>query len=290
LPFLQLTFDGLTTDPEALEAACFESGALSVTLSDAADAPILEPAPGTTPLWPRVCLTALFAADRTPDDIVAALSAALASPLPAHLIETVADRAWEREWLSDFRPMRFGSRLWVCPHGQPPPESDAAVVWLDPGLGFGTGTHPTTAMCLEWLDSAALKGLDVIDFGCGSGILGVAAARLGAGAVTAVDLDPQALIATRDNAVRNGLGDRIETRTPQEDLAPADVLLANILSEPLIELAPRLAALVRPGGRIVLAGVLLSQAEAVTVAYRPWFDIAPFATRDSWVCLHGVKV
>jgi ribosomal protein L11 methyltransferase len=162
-------------------------------------------------------------------------------------------------------------------------------VWLDPGLAFGTGTHPTTALCLEWLDSAALHALDVIDYGCGSGILAIAAAKLGAGSVTTVDLDPHALLATRDNAERNGVSDRIVTRTPDEALDPADLLLANILSEPLIALAPRFARLVRPGGRIVLAGILISQAETVTGAYRPWFDIAPFATRDSWVCLHGVK-
>jgi ribosomal protein L11 methyltransferase len=170
-----------------------------------------------------------------------------------------------------------------------PPAGEATVVWLDPGLAFGTGTHPTTALCLEWLDSAALHALDVIDYGCGSGILAIAAAKLGAGKVTAVDIDPQALSATRDNAVRNGVSDRIVTRTPAEPLDPADVLLANILSEPLIALAERFASLVRPGGRLVLSGILVSQAEAVTVAYRPWFDIAPFATRDSWVCLYGVK-
>jgi ribosomal protein L11 methyltransferase len=262
---------------------------LSVTLSDAADAPILEPAPGATPLWPTVRLAALFAGDRRPDEIIAALAKSLAAPLPPHRFEPVADRAWEREWLKDFHPMRFGSRLWICPHGRPPPDAEATVVWLDPGLAFGTGTHPTTALCLEWLDSAALHALDVIDYGCGSGILAIAAAKLGAGSVTTVDLDPQALLATRDNAERNGVSDRIVTRTPDEALDPADLLLANILSEPLIALAPRFARLVRPGGRIVLAGILISQAETVTGAYRPWFDIAPFATRDSWVCLHGVK-
>jgi ribosomal protein L11 methyltransferase len=289
LPFLKLTFDRLVTDPQPLEAACFESGALSVTLSDAADSPVLEPAPGTTPLWPEVCLTALFPGDRAPDEIVALLSRALGAPLPPHGFEPVADRAWEREWMKDFKPTRFGSRLWVCPHGQLPPAGEATVVWLDPGLAFGTGTHPTTALCLEWLDSAALHALDVIDYGCGSGILAIAAAKLGAGKVTAVDIDPQALSATRDNALRNGVSDRIVTRTPAEPLDPADVLLANILSEPLIALAERFASLVRPGGRLVLSGILVSQAEAVTVAYRPWFDIAPFATRDSWVCLYGVK-
>ena len=290
LPFLQLTFDVDASAVESLEFACFVSGALSVTLSDAADSPILEPALGVTPLWPSVRVTTLFAGDRKPVDVVAALTIAFGAPLPPHRFEQVANRVWEREWLKDFHPMRFGSQLWVCPRGQPPPDSRATVVWLDPGLAFGTGTHPSTALCLEWLDSAAPHGLNVIDYGCGSGILGIAVAKLGAGSVTAVDLDPQALIATRDNAVRNNVSDRIVTRTPEEALDPADVLLANILSEPLIALAPRFASLVRPGGRIVLAGILISQAEAVTVAYRPWFDIRPFATRDSWVCLHGYRI
>lgn len=289
MPFLQLTLDLGANDPESLESACFETGALSVMLSDAADSPILEPAPGATPLWPSIRLTALFAGDREPRDVMAALTSASAAALPPHRFEQVPDRAWEREWLKDFRPMRFGVRLWVCRHGAPPPDPDATVVWLDPGLAFGTGTHPTTAMCLEWIDSAALDSLDVIDYGCGSGILGLAAAKLGAGAVTAVDLDPQALMATADNADRNGFGDRIVTRTPQESLDPADVLLANILAEPLIELAPRFASMVRPGGRIVLAGILAPQVGAVTAAYQPWFDIASFATRDSWVCLHGCR-
>jgi ribosomal protein L11 methyltransferase len=163
------------------------------------------------------------------------------------------------------------------------------VVWLDPGLAFGTGSHPSTALCLEWLDAATLKGLEVIDYGCGSGILSIAAARLGARSVVAVDHDPQALVATRDNATRNSLADRITTRTPEQLIREADVLLANILYEPLIELAARFASLVRPGRALVLSGLIGSQAESVTLAYRPWFDIRPFGAHDDWVCLHGVR-
>ena len=286
--FVQLTFDLGSADPEPLEAACFLAGALSVTLTDAADDPVLEPAPGATPLWPTVRMSALFA-DQPPERVVTMLKAFFDAPLPGHRIERVADRPWEREWLKDFRPMRFGARLWVCPHGEPAPDADASVVWLDPGLAFGTGSHPSTALCLQWLDSAAVSGLEVIDYGCGSGILAIAAARLGARFVTAVDHDPQALVATRDNTARNRVAERIAIRPPEAPLGPADVLLANILLEPLVALAPRFASLVRPGGRIVLAGLIVSQAGPVTLAYQPWFDIQPFGAHDDWVCLHGVR-
>jgi ribosomal protein L11 methyltransferase len=288
LPFLQFTAEVGTTDPGPLETACFLAGALSVTLTDAADHPVLEPAPGATPLWPTVRLSALFP-EQKPQHVLALLSTFLEAPLPAHRFEHLGDRPWEREWLKDFRPMRFGKRLWVSPHGRPAPDAEAIVVSLDPGLAFGTGSHPSTRLCLEWLDASDLDGREVIDYGCGSGILSIAAVRLGARSVAAVDVDPQALTATRDNAARNGVADRVLTRTPEEPLAPADVLLANILSEPLVELAPRFATLVRPGGRIVLAGLIVSQAGTVTLAYRPWFDIRPFAAHDDWVCLHGVR-
>jgi ribosomal protein L11 methyltransferase len=289
LPFLQLTLDVGTADPEALESACFASGALSVTLSDAADSPILEPAPGVTPLWPSVRLSAVFAGEREPAEVATAVAAIVGAPLPPHHFERVADREWEREWLRDFGPMRFGARLWVCPNDEPPPDPQATVVWLDPGLAFGTGTHPSTALCLEWLDAAALNGFDIIDYGCGSGILAIAAVKLGAASVAAVDIDPQALIATEANARHNGVDDRIVTGTPEARLEPVDVVLANIVFQPLIDLAPRFASLIRPGGQVVLAGILTSQAETVTAAYRPWFDIQLFSTRDEWVCLSGCR-
>jgi ribosomal protein L11 methyltransferase len=288
LPFLQFTADVGSADPEPLEAACFLAGALSVTLTDAANHPVLEPAPGATPLWPTIQLSALFP-DQEPARVLTLLNAFVEGPLPAHRFEPVADRPWEREWLKDLRRMRFGKRLWVIPHDEAAPGEDAAVVRLDPGLAFGTGSHPSTALCLEWLDGAALEGREAIDYGCGSGILAIAAVRLGARSVTAVDIDPQALIATRDNAARNGVADRIVTRRPDEPLAPADVLIANILSQPLIALAPRLATLVRAGGSLVLAGLIVSQAGPVTLAYRPWFDIRPFGAHDDWVCLQGVR-
>ena len=290
MPFLQLTIDLRADEAERFESACFEVGALSVSLADAGDAPILEPRPGETPLWREVQLTALFEAERDPQQIIEQLRGASRGASHDYRFDAVADRAWEREWLKDFRPLRFGRRLWVCPHGQSPPDAAAiAVVWLDPGLAFGTGTHPTTAMCLEWLDATDLHDRDVIDFGCGSGILGIAALKLGARSVLGVDIDPQALTATVDNARRNDVFDHIRVAAPDDAYEPADVLVANILSDPLIELAPRFAALVRSGGRIALCGILESQAASVTLAYAPWFDMRAFATRDSWVCLNGER-
>lgn len=309
MPFLQFTLDVGARNPGAYEEALFALGALSVTLLDAADDPVLEPLPGATPLWPTVVVSAVFAADA---DVAAIRTALAASPgldpllvAEKSRVEAVADRAWEREWLKDFRPMRFGRRLWVCPGGQRPPrdplqpagsrdgevDAEPVLLELDPGLAFGTGTHATTALCLEWLDSGAddwLPGADVIDYGSGSGILGVAALLLGARRVVAMDIDPQALTATRENAARNGVAGRLDV-TDARDCggASADVLLANILAAPLVELAPALAERVRRGGRVALSGLLLEQAAAVTEAYRPWFDIDLSGTRDDWGLLTG---
>lgn len=310
MPFLQLSLDIGPRNPEPYEDTLFELGALSVTLLDAADDPVLEPAPGAMPLWPTIVVRAVFAADADADHLRAALSSA--NGLDPLLIadkaqfESVADRAWEREWLKDFKPMRFGRRLWVCPGGQRPsaeamgPDADVVLLELDPGLAFGTGTHATTALCLEWLDSGAatgndgatpwLAGADVIDYGCGSGILAIAALRLGAGRAVAMDIDPQALLATRENAERNGVLDRIQV-TADRDVGRVrtDVLLANILAGPLVDLAPLLAERSRVGGRIALSGLLVAQADAVTAAYRPWFDVGLTGERDGWGLLTGYR-
>ena len=309
MPFLQLSLDIGPRNPEPYEDALFELGALSVTLLDAADDPVLEPAPGAMPLWPTVVVRALFAADADADQVRAALSSAHGlDPLLAGKaqFDSVADRVWEREWLKDFKPMRFGRRLWVCPGGQRPdaeaigPNADVVLLELDPGLAFGTGTHATTALCLEWLDSGAatsngvakpwLAGADVIDYGCGSGILAIAALRLGARRAVAMDIDPQALLATRENAERNGVLDRVQVTADRNvEQAEADVLLANILAGPLVDLAPLLAARTRVGGRIALSGLLVGQADAVTAAYRPWFDVALTRERDGWGLLTGCR-
>jgi ribosomal protein L11 methyltransferase len=287
VPHLQLTMDLGARDPAPYEDALFALGAVSVTLEDAADDPVLEPAPGATPLWPTVVLKALFDQGVDPAAIAEGIERALpGSPAPA--FETVADQAWERVWLEDFRPMRFGRRLWVCPGGQAAAMADAIRIELDPGLAFGTGTHPTTALCLEWLDSQPLAGREVVDYGCGSGILAIAAAKLGATRVLAVDVDPQALIATRENAVRNGVADRLEiTAEPRLESRGADVIVANILAGPLVELAPSFSAALRPSGLLALSGLLAGQADSVTAAYRPCFDIDTKIVRDGWVLLGG---
>jgi len=287
VPQLQLTLDIGSRDPGQFEDALFELGALSVTLEDAADDPVLEPAPGETPLWPTVIVKAVFGAEAHADVIAACLAQALPDA-PAPRFAQLPDKAWEREWLKDFRPMRFGRRLWVCPGGLPAGDPAAVRIELDPGLAFGTGTHPTTAMCLEWLDGEDVAGEAVVDYGCGSGILAIAAARLGAASVLAMDIDPQALIATQENAGRNGVAARIAvTADPTLAAGSADLLLANILAGPLVGLAPRFAQAVRAGGRLALSGLLLEQADTVTAAYRPWFDIATTATRNGWALLAG---
>lgn len=290
MPFLQLTLAIGSANPEPFEAALLAAGASSITLEDAADDPVLEPAPGTTPLWPTVRVKALFDANADPNHLLLKLTQELGS-LPAIELEHVADRAWEREWLKDFRPMRFGRRLWVCPAGmRPAVDEEPVCIDLDPGLAFGTGTHPTTALCLEWLDGAKLEHRTVLDYGCGSGVLAIAALKLGAAAASGVDLDPQAITATNENAQRNAVAARLTAYTVDAFRPQTyDIVLANILAEPLEQLASQLAQLVAPGGSIVLSGLLQSQAERLAGLYGAWFDMDPIATRDDWSRLSGIK-
>ena len=289
MPDLQLTLELGSADPAPIEQALIALGATSITLEDAADDPVLEPAPGETPLWPTVRIHALFRADADRGEI----EAGLVDRLPARTslrFDLLDDRPWEREWLRDFHPMRFGRRLWVCPDGQVAGDPDAVCVALDPGLAFGTGTHATTALCLEWLDGSRLDGSRVIDFGCGSGILAIAALKLGAREAVAFDIDPQALLATQQNAERNGVAERLAVvATAPEAEASCDVLVANILAAPLIELKDRFAALVRPGGRIAVSGILADQAESVAAAYARWFIIRATTVRDGWAMLSGSR-
>ncbi len=289
MPFLQLTIELGKADPEPVEEALFDSGALSVTLEDAADDPILEPAPGALPLWPTVNIKALFDADAAPQTIITMLQTALQIELPTHRFERLEDRPWEREWLKDFHAMQFGKHLWICPDGQRPDDPEAVIVDLDPGLAFGTGTHPTTALCLQWLDQHAPLPSNMIDYGCGSGILAIAALKLGCQQASGVDIDPQALLASRDNAERNGVSARLQLSLGDADLPPSELLVANILAGPLEALAPRLAALTCPHGHIVLSGVLTEQAAAVQNCYAVWFDMDPIATQDDWARLSGKK-
>ena len=257
---------------EALENWLFAAGALSITYRDQQDQPILEPAPGEVPLWDEISLIGLFAQGSNEASIQDALQLAAVSeqlPLPAYQIQALQDKPWERSWMDDFKPMQFGANLWVCPSHHSPPEPDAITVMLDPGLAFGTGTHATTSQCLAWLgnlsqntDNNPLKGKSVIDFGCGSGVLGIAAALLGAQTVYAVDIDEQALIATRQNADANGVGEQLQISDAEHlKQLQVDVLLANILFEPLTQLADDFAKMVRPGGLLVMSGILLEQVE-----------------------------
>jgi ribosomal protein L11 methyltransferase len=290
VPQLALTLDLDGLDPDRVEESCFEFGALAVSYTDRRDDPILEPAPGEFRLWPHSRLQALFPFEMSPAELVAGLSHVLRVDSERFEVETLADRVWEREWLRDFHPMCFGRRLWVAPHHAHVHTQGAVIVRLDPGLAFGTGTHATTAMCLAWLDENAGTGQLAIDYGCGSGVLAVAAAKLGAREAWAYDIDPQALIATRDNSAANGVDTVVQIVDQDAQLpAGADLLLANILCGPLCELAPRFAALMRPGGRIVLAGLLATQSDEVTRAHAEWFEITPFAMRDGWTALSGVR-
>ena len=267
-------------------------GALSVTLTDAADQALLEPAPGESPLWRQTRVTGLFAGDLDADLLRGRINQALASDLSRQLyLEILEERVWERAWLDNFQPMQFGRRLWVCPADQSPPKGkNQVVVRLDPGLAFGTGTHPTTALCLRWLDGADLADCEVIDFGCGSGILSIAALKLGAGRVIAVDHDPQALEATRANAEKNGVSDRLRLElsdeTPERQ---TDLLLANILAGTLIELEPLLAGRIRSGGSLVLSGILVDQTNWVNQGFRQNFVLKPARQQEDWVLIEGVR-
>ena len=289
-PYLRIHIDLGDCDLTAAEEACFAAGALSVTLSDGADNPVLEPAPGETPLWPAIRLSALFTPGSSGPALSAALSIALNLAEAAVSHDLLDDRPWEREWLSDFHPMQFGRRLWIRPGGQAIDAPGAVVLELDPGLAFGTGTHPTTALCLEWLDGFPLAGTRVLDYGCGSGILALGALALGADHALAVDIDPQALLATAQNSARNRLTQRLESGPPEVVSGRRfDLVLANILAGPLVELADVLSQAVEPGGRIVLSGLLEEQSPGVARAYAAHFEMKPPVVRDGWVLLEGVR-
>ena len=285
-----VSFDLGELDPESAEAVCLACGAAAVTFVDSRDDPVLEPLPGEMRLWPATRLSALFLGAGEPRSLAAGVAAALGLPLELVTAAVLPERAWEREWLRDFHAMRFGERLWICPRHERVSEANAVVVTLDPGLAFGTGTHPSTALCLRYLDAHLAPGARVIDFGCGSGVLALAAARLGAAEVHCFDIDEQALIATRDNALENGVAGVVRTHPRADELPPGvDVLTANILSEPLRTLAPAFAALVRPGGAAVLAGILRHEVHDVTGAYAPWFDVEVCGESGDWSCLSALR-
>jgi len=300
MPFLQLTLLCSEAEQPRFERALEELGALAVTLSDAhADAPdeqaIFEPGVGEQPLWGEMQVVALFAAGTRADALLHAIEALDPElDLTSAQFAEVADQDWERAWMDQYVPLQFGRRTFIVPWDQPLPAAaevpDAAVLRLDPGLAFGSGTHPTTALCLEWLDGLDVREQAVLDFGCGSGILALAALKLGARAAVAIDNDPQALIATRDNAERNQLGAQIEVLLPAD--APTrcyPVVVANILASALDALAPTLAAQVSPGGRIALSGILEGQQDALLARYATWFDALSVSARDEWLRIDGVR-
>lgn len=289
MPWLQLRLAITPDQAEPLEDMLLALDAVSVTFMDAEDQPIFEPDLGTTPLWSNTHLLALFEADTNRTQLLENLQALWPGSLPAHELQEIADQNWERSWMEHFHPMRFGQRLWIVPSWHAAPEPDAVNLLLDPGLAFGTGTHPTTALCLEWLDGQSLTGRQVIDFGCGSGILAIAALLLGADQVVATDIDSQALEASRDNAQRNQIADSKLTLFLPEDMPrhAADVVVANILAGPLVKLAEELTALVKPGGLIALSGILAEQTEDILAAYREHFELDPVAERDGWIRISG---
>jgi ribosomal protein L11 methyltransferase len=289
----EIEFPLASLSAESVEAALIEAGATAITFSDRGDEPVLEPRPDEIRLWSDTLVRALFElADARSIEAAQSLGR-LAQLLGDHITEcakvrAVESRDWERVWLKDWTPMRFGRRLWVCPTGAPAPEDPGAVVVrLDPGLAFGTGTHPTTALCLQMLDAMPLTGRTMIDYGCGSGILGIAALKLGAASVVAVDLDPQALVATRENAMRNGVADRLEIQGVPPRLAPASCVFANILADPLVELEPVLSAACLPQADLFLSGLLKSQAYAVKAAYGASFVILQVIERGDWCGIHA---
>lgn len=298
MPWLQVRL-AITPDQAATyEDALLETGAVSVTFMDAEDQPIFEPDLGTTPLWNKTHLLALFEGDTDADQVITQLRLSTGEPLPEHQIERIEDQDWERSWMDNFQPMRFGARLWIVPSWHAAPEPDAVNLLLDPGLAFGTGTHPTTSLCLQWLDAQELGGTRLVDFGCGSGILGIAALLLGAGVVLGIDNDPQALTATVDNCHKNRLDPaRFPLYLPQAftrlqtaaDFVAVDGVMANILAGTLIELAPQLAVLVRPSGWLLLSGILRGQSDAVCVAFTPWFRDFEVASEGDWVRISALR-
>ncbi len=265
-------------------------GALSVSFDDAGDQPLFEPPPGQTPLWQQTRVTALFEADVDAARLEAAAVRTFGSRILGWESQSIEDQVWERAWMEHFKPMSFGRRLWICPTGFEPPEPAAVNVILDPGLAFGTGTHPTTALCLEWLDGLELAGRRVIDYGCGSGILAVAALKLGAGLAHGIDIDPQALIASADNARKNGVDGQLSLGYPADIWDErADVVVANILAGPLVELADDILRRLSPGGHLALSGLLADQATEVQAAYADRIVFEPVRLREDWALLSGVK-
>ena len=291
--WIQILINAGLEDAEPIEEALLNLGSVAVTLQDAADQPLYEPPVGTTPLWHKTRVIGLFEAETNMDLVCAALDNQFQNLTKNdYRVEIVENQAWERVWMEDFKPIRCGARLWICPSWCAIPDQHAVNLKLDPGLAFGTGTHPTTYLCLSWLDGLNINSKTLVDYGCGSGILAIAGLLLGATHATAIDNDPQALIATRDNAERNNIDDKnLNVIYPREipKNVKADIMIANILAQPLIDLADNICALLKNGGAIALSGVLEDQATAVMGAYDKWIDWQAPTIKEGWVRLSGAK-
>ena len=292
MTWLQLRLDTRPESIETLEDLMLATGAVAVTMEDNADEPVLEPGVGETPLWHHTRLTGLYPADSDMDAVLARIPGQLLLHSNQR-VEILEDKDWEREWMQHYHPMQFGKRLWVCPSWLQPPQPDAVNLLLDPGLAFGTGTHPTTELCLRELDSMDLVGITAVDYGCGSGILAIAALKLGASHVLGVDNDPQALAASLDNAQRNDLAEHSLPVALPEDVDQtawrqrAEVVIANILAGPLAELSETLLQLLKPGGTLLLSGLLHTQAEQLCQHYAGRIELRIAGEKDGWVCLRG---
>jgi ribosomal protein L11 methyltransferase len=290
MAWLQLKIATSAAGAEAVEDILLAAGAAAVTMEDSGDQPLFEPPIGTTPLWQDTTVVGLFNADIDVATATQQISNALQPSTPLKF-EILEDKDWVRAWMDDYHPMQFGERLWICPSWCEPPQPDAVNLMLDPGLAFGTGTHPTTAMCMRWLDKQDLNGKTVWDYGCGSGILAIAALLLGATSASGNDIDPQALTASRDNAQRNGIADdkfQLCLGAPKHT-EQVDVVVANILAGPLVELSEGISSLCKPGGLLALSGILDTQAAEIAECYSQWFDLDPPNITDEWVCITGRK-
>ncbi|MFT5675111.1 MAG: ribosomal protein L11 methyltransferase [Paraglaciecola sp.] len=291
MPWIQLRINSQAEYAEQIGDMLSANGAQAVTFVDAKDTPMYEPKPGEIMLWPDTQITGLYDANYDMQQVIAQLSKSkILGPNFNHKLDQLEDKDWEREWMENFHPMQFGKRLWICPSWCPVPDPSAVNVMLDPGLAFGTGTHPTTSLCLQWLDTLQLEQSTVVDFGCGSGILGIAALKLGAKRVIGIDIDPQAILASQDNANRNEVGEQIELYLPEnQPELKADVVLANILAAPLRELRQVITAYCKPDGKLVLSGILDNQAEEINALYSEDFEMEPIAIEGEWARVSGTK-
>lgn len=292
MSWIQIQFSISKKQQKALENALSKSGALSLTYQDAADQPILEPELYQTPLWDEILLTALFEASIDAKQTLAQCERFFGQALPPHRIEILEDKDWVREWMESYQPLQMGENLWICPSWREPVDKDAVNILLDPGLAFGTGTHPTTAMCLQRLATVDCQGKTVVDYGCGSGILAIAALLLGAKSAVGIDIDPQAITASRENARRNQIEDEhFSLYLPQNMpvIEPADIVLANILAGPLVELSTDIIRMVKPGGLLILSGLLSEQEESILQAYQQ-IEFSASMHTEQWLCMQGIKV